>query len=74
MRGISILIAELIATLLEKDGYNVSKVSDGQEAVRAVETQSFALLILDMKLQNKSFQLMSMRKNILFPIIRFLKD
>lgn len=54
MKDISILIAEdeeeiadLIAILLEKEGYHISKVSDGQEAVRAVETQSFDLLILD---------------------------
>ncbi|WP_313894039.1 response regulator transcription factor [Psychrobacillus sp.] len=54
MRDISILIAEdeeeiadLIAILLEREGYHVIKVSDGQEAVRAVETQSFDLLILD---------------------------
>lgn len=54
MKDISILIAEdeeeiadLIAILLEKEGYHVYKVSDGQEAVRAVETQSFDLLILD---------------------------
>ncbi|CAM4091243.1 response regulator transcription factor [Lederbergia lenta] len=54
MRDISILIAEddeeiadLIAILLEKEGYHVIKVTDGQEAVRAVETQLFDLLVLD---------------------------
>ncbi|MCT2537145.1 VanR-FM family response regulator transcription factor [Aquibacillus koreensis] len=54
MRDISILIADdeeeiadLIAIHLEKEGYNVIKVSDGQEAVRVVETQVFDLLILD---------------------------
>ncbi|WP_088043384.1 vancomycin resistance response regulator transcription factor, VanR-F/VanR-M family [Bacillus sp. EAC] len=54
MRDISILIADdeeeianLIAIHLEKEGYHVIKVSDGQEAIRVVETQSIDLLILD---------------------------
>ncbi|MFJ5625266.1 vancomycin resistance response regulator transcription factor, VanR-F/VanR-M family [Peribacillus loiseleuriae] len=54
MRDISILIADdeeeiadLIAIHLEKEGYHVIKVSDGQEAVRVVEAQSIDLLILD---------------------------
>jgi DNA-binding response OmpR family regulator len=54
MRDISILIADdeediadLIVIHLEKEGYHVIKVSDGQEAVRVVETQVFDLLILD---------------------------
>jgi len=54
MRDISILIADdeeeianLIAIHLEKEGYHVVKVLDGQEAVRVVETQSIDLLILD---------------------------
>lgn len=54
MRDISILIADdeediadLIAIHLEKEGYHVIKVSDGQEAFRVVETQSIDLLILD---------------------------
>ncbi|WP_223592431.1 vancomycin resistance response regulator transcription factor, VanR-F/VanR-M family [Neobacillus bataviensis] len=40
-------IADLIAIHLEKEGYHVIKASDGQEAVRVVETQSIDLLILD---------------------------
>ncbi|QCR33471.1 vancomycin resistance response regulator transcription factor, VanR-F/VanR-M family [Lysinibacillus sp. SGAir0095] len=54
MRDISILIADdddeiadLIAIHLEKEGYHVIKVSDGQEALRVVETQAIDLLILD---------------------------
>lgn len=54
MRDISILIADdekeiadLIAIHLEKEGYHVTKVSDGQETIRVVETQVFDLLILD---------------------------
>ncbi|RBP88241.1 DNA-binding response OmpR family regulator [Cytobacillus firmus] len=54
MRDISILIADdeediadLVSIHLEKEGYHVIKVSDGQEAVRAVETQSIDLMILD---------------------------
>ncbi|MBN8203443.1 vancomycin resistance response regulator transcription factor, VanR-F/VanR-M family [Bacillus sp. NTK034] len=54
MRDISILIADdeediadLIAIHLEKEGYHVIKVSDGQEAVRVVGTQPIDLLILD---------------------------
>ncbi|WP_404430696.1 vancomycin resistance response regulator transcription factor, VanR-F/VanR-M family [Sutcliffiella horikoshii] len=40
-------IADLVAIHLEKEGYHVIKVSDGEEAVHAVETQSVDLLILD---------------------------
>jgi DNA-binding response OmpR family regulator len=40
-------IADLIAIHLEKEGYHVMKVSEGEEAVRVVETQVFDLLILD---------------------------
>ena len=54
MKSISILIADdeneiadLIAIHLEKEGYHVIKVSDGQEALKVVETQSIDLLILD---------------------------
>jgi DNA-binding response OmpR family regulator len=54
MKPISILvaddekeIADLIAIHLEKEGYHVIKASDGQEAVRVVETHSIDLLILD---------------------------
>jgi DNA-binding response OmpR family regulator len=54
MRDISILIADdeeeianLIAIHLEKEGYHVLKASDGQEAIRVVETRSIDLLILD---------------------------
>ncbi|MGN7942092.1 vancomycin resistance response regulator transcription factor, VanR-F/VanR-M family [Virgibacillus sp. 6R] len=54
MKDISILIADdeeeianLIAFHLEKEGYRIMKVSNGQEAVRAVENQVFDLLILD---------------------------
>ncbi|MEI3605700.1 vancomycin resistance response regulator transcription factor, VanR-F/VanR-M family [Pseudogracilibacillus sp. SE30717A] len=54
MRDISILIADddveiadLIVIHLEKEGYHVIKVSNGQEAVRVVETQSIDLMILD---------------------------
>ncbi|MFB7642043.1 vancomycin resistance response regulator transcription factor, VanR-F/VanR-M family [Peribacillus butanolivorans] len=54
MKRISILIADdeeeiadLIAIHLEKEGYHVIKVSDGQEAIHAIQTQSIDLLILD---------------------------
>ncbi|WP_417900394.1 vancomycin resistance response regulator transcription factor, VanR-F/VanR-M family [Bacillus haimaensis] len=54
MKRLSILIADddgeiadLIAIHLEKEGYHVIKASDGQEAVRVVETQVIDLLILD---------------------------
>ncbi|XRG77700.1 vancomycin resistance response regulator transcription factor, VanR-F/VanR-M family [Rossellomorea sp. GAMAL-10_SWC] len=54
MKPISILIADdeqeiadLIALHLEKEGYQIIKVSDGQEAVHVVETGSIDLLILD---------------------------
>ncbi|MGE6753724.1 vancomycin resistance response regulator transcription factor, VanR-F/VanR-M family [Rossellomorea sp. NPDC071047] len=40
-------IADLIAIHLEKEGYHVTKVSDGEEAVRVVESQAIDLLILD---------------------------
>lgn len=54
MKRISILIADdeeeiadLIAIHLEKEGYNVIKVHNGQEAIQVIQTQSFDLLILD---------------------------
>lgn len=54
MRDISILIADdeeeiadLISIHLEKEGYHVIKVSDGQQAVHVTENQSVDLLILD---------------------------
>ncbi|MBV7504837.1 VanR-FM family response regulator transcription factor [Bacillus sp. sid0103] len=54
MKRISILIAEdeeeiadLIAIHLEKEGYHVIKVPDGQEAIPVIQTQSIDLLILD---------------------------
>ncbi|MFD1781512.1 vancomycin resistance response regulator transcription factor, VanR-F/VanR-M family [Fredinandcohnia salidurans] len=40
-------IADLIAIHLEKEGYRVIKVTDGEEAVRVVENQLIDLLILD---------------------------
>ncbi|RAV11743.1 response regulator transcription factor [Paenibacillus contaminans] len=40
-------IADLIELHLEKEGYRIIKVSDGQEAIRAVQTQSVDLAILD---------------------------
>jgi DNA-binding response OmpR family regulator len=54
MKPISILIADdeeeiadLIAIHLEKERYCCLKVHDGQEAVHAIQTQVFDLLILD---------------------------
>ncbi|WP_260288071.1 vancomycin resistance response regulator transcription factor, VanR-F/VanR-M family [Peribacillus aracenensis] len=54
MKRISILIADdeeeiadLIAIHLEKEGYNVIKVHNGQEAIHVIQTQSIDLLILD---------------------------
>ncbi|KKI91038.1 DeoR faimly transcriptional regulator [Bacillus sp. SA1-12] len=40
-------IAELIAIHLEKEGYHVIKVFDGQEALNVIQTQLVDLLILD---------------------------
>ncbi|MFJ7971445.1 vancomycin resistance response regulator transcription factor, VanR-F/VanR-M family [Psychrobacillus sp. NPDC096389] len=54
MRDITILIADdeeeiadLVAIHLEKEGYHIIKVSDGQEVIHAVEAQVIDLLILD---------------------------
>ncbi|WP_342043244.1 vancomycin resistance response regulator transcription factor, VanR-F/VanR-M family [Bacillus sp. OTU2372] len=54
MKRISILIADdeeeiadLIAIHLQKEGYNVIKVHNGQEAIQVIQTQSIDLLILD---------------------------
>ncbi|MEG9295661.1 response regulator transcription factor [Mangrovibacillus sp. Mu-81] len=54
MEDISILIAEdekeiadLVAIHLEKEGYRVIKVLDGQEALHKIQSQSIDLLILD---------------------------
>lgn len=40
-------IADLVAIHLEKEGYHIIKVSDGQEAVEVIQAQSIDLLILD---------------------------
>lgn len=40
-------IADLVAIHLEKEGYRVIKVSDGQETIDVIETQPIDLLILD---------------------------
>ncbi|WP_040952028.1 response regulator transcription factor [Gorillibacterium massiliense] len=40
-------IADLIGLLLEKEGYRTIKVSNGKEAVHAIQTQSVDLAILD---------------------------
>lgn len=54
MKSITILIADdeteiadLIALHLNKEGYHCIKVSDGQEAIHAVQTNSIDLAILD---------------------------
>lgn len=54
MKNISILIADdeeeiadLIAIHLDKEGYNVITVPDGQEAIHVIQNQSVDLLILD---------------------------
>ncbi|WP_461615606.1 vancomycin resistance response regulator transcription factor, VanR-F/VanR-M family [Clostridium sp. Marseille-QA1073] len=54
MKNITILIADddreianLVAIHLEKEGYHIIKVSDGQEAVEVIQTQPIDLLILD---------------------------
>ena len=54
MKQISILIADdeeeiadLVAIHLEKEGYNVIKVHDGQEVIHVTQAQSIDLLILD---------------------------
>ncbi|ANE46490.1 DeoR faimly transcriptional regulator [Paenibacillus swuensis] len=40
-------IADLIALHLEKEGYRIIKVSDGREAVQAIESHAIDLVILD---------------------------
>ncbi|MBM7647013.1 DNA-binding response OmpR family regulator [Scopulibacillus daqui] len=40
-------IADLVALHLEKEGYGVIKASDGEEAIRVIQTQSLDLAILD---------------------------
>ncbi|WP_018934484.1 vancomycin resistance response regulator transcription factor, VanR-F/VanR-M family [Gracilibacillus lacisalsi] len=54
MKRISILIVDdeqeirdLIAIHLEKEGYDIIKASDGQEAIQMIETTEIDLLILD---------------------------
>lgn len=54
MKRISILIVDdeqeirdLIAIHLEKEGYDIIKASDGQEAIQIIETTEIDLLILD---------------------------
>lgn len=40
-------IADLVAIHLEKEGYRVIKVSDGQKTIDVIQTQPIDLLILD---------------------------
>ncbi|WP_442602381.1 response regulator transcription factor [Paenibacillus sp. KN14-4R] len=40
-------IADLVALHLEKEGYHLIKVSDGKEAIHAIQSQSIDLAILD---------------------------
>ncbi|MFC4778273.1 response regulator transcription factor [Paenibacillus sp. GCM10023252] len=40
-------IADLVALHLEREGYHLLKVSDGEEAVRAIASHSIDLVILD---------------------------
>lgn len=40
-------IADLVALHLEKEGYHLIKVSDGKEALQAIETHAIDLAILD---------------------------
>lgn len=54
MKRVTILIAEdekdiadLVALHLQKEGYHCIKVSDGQAAVQAIQSQSIDLAILD---------------------------
>lgn len=54
MKQISILIAddeeeiaELVAIHLEQEGYRVIKVTDGQEAIHVIQSQTIDLVILD---------------------------
>ncbi|PDY46431.1 DNA-binding response regulator [Bacillus pseudomycoides] len=54
MKRISILIAddeveiaELIGIHLEKEGYHVVKATDGEEAVRIIQSQTIDLVVLD---------------------------
>ncbi|QOV12088.1 response regulator transcription factor [Viridibacillus arvi] len=54
MKRVSILvaddeaeIADLIGIHLEKEGYHVVKVADGEEVIRVIESQTIDLVILD---------------------------
>ncbi|WP_088071520.1 response regulator transcription factor [Gottfriedia luciferensis] len=78
MRPISILIADdeqeiadLIAIHIEKEGYHVIKVSDGQEALHVIQSQSIDLLILDIMMPKiDGYELTSLiRKQYNMPII-----
>lgn len=78
MKPISILIADdekeiadLIAIHLEKEGYHVIKVSDGQEALDVIQSRSIDLIILDIMMPKMDgFELTSIiRKQHNMPII-----
>ncbi|MEH7331801.1 vancomycin resistance response regulator transcription factor, VanR-F/VanR-M family [Neobacillus drentensis] len=78
MKSISILIADdeqeiadLIAFHLEKEGYQVIKVSDGLEALHVIQSQLIDLLILDIMMPRMDgFELTSLvRKQHNMPII-----
>ena len=40
-------ITELIGIHLEKEGYHVAKTTDGEEAIRIVQSKPIDLIILD---------------------------
>ena len=42
------ILGRLMTIILEKEGYEVAVCGDGSEAVRALETRSFDLLIVDL--------------------------
>ncbi|WOD65755.1 response regulator transcription factor (plasmid) [Niallia taxi] len=78
MKRISILIADdeneiadLVAIHLEKEGYHVHKVYDGQEALRVIQTLSIDLLILDIMMPKMDGHELTthIRKHYNMPII-----
>jgi two-component system, OmpR family, response regulator ResD len=47
------MVREILARYLEQDGYRVEVASDGDEALRATETTSYDLLVLDLMLPGR---------------------
>lgn len=65
-------IADLVGLHLEKEGFHIFKVNDGEEALKIVQSQPIDLAVLDImmpRLDGHEVTRMIREQNYLFPII-----